>query len=110
MTGNSSPKILPKLKKKVYLKINDFSKKICVLSILFRGTPPFSLPHEFHCCDLTLLGFTCQGGPALWDGDTIKMPGMQVPAGGHRVEGWKLCIRGVPMGSDFLGFSQRRKA
>lgn len=80
MTGNSCPKILPKLKKKVHLKINDFSKKICVLSILFRGTPP---PRRFHCqrgfhrCDLTV-GIYLTGGPALWDGDTIKMPGMQV--------------------------------
>lgn len=112
MSGNSCPKILPKLKKKVHLKINDFSKKICVLSILFRGTPP---PRRFHCqrgfhrCDLTV-GIYLTGGPALWDGDTIKMPGMQVR---HMVppvvEGWTLCFSGSSKGSDFFGFSHRRK-
>lgn len=39
--------------------------------------PPFSLPRRFHCCDLTV-GIYLTGGPASWDGDTIKMPGMQV--------------------------------
>ena len=93
----------------VYLKINDFSKKICVLSILlFRGTSPFSLPRGFHCCDLTV-GIYLTGGPASWDGDTIKMPGMQVPPVVFGLRDGRCAFRGVPRGQIFSGFSQRRR-
>lgn len=54
-----------------------FQRRCVFYPSFLEDPPPFSLPHGFHCCDLTV-GIYLTGGPALWDGDTIKMPGMQV--------------------------------